>query len=162
MAKIPENWKHRISKETDKKIFSKFKYSAILAKILAGRGITTEKEIFMNLAKSDRAMSILLHGPPGTGKTTAIRLFAHEYLGEHFDTKFEKYNASSEVNVKKIRGDIIDFAGSEDDTGLRNIIFFDEVDEYLDSFWGSYNYIKPDESLQDAVKRLFRDKKEIL
>ncbi len=50
MAKIPENWKHRVSKKTDKKIFSKFKYSVILAKILAGRGITTEEEIdaFLN------------------------------------------------------------------------------------------------------------------
>ena len=91
-------------------------------------GVHTEKELFMELAKSDRAMSILLYGPPGTGKTTAIRLFAHDYLGTHFDTKFKKYNASSEVNVKIIRDDVIDFAGSEDDTDLRNIIFFDEVD----------------------------------
>jgi len=45
MTKIPENWKHRVGEETDKKIFSKFKYSATLAKILAARGITTEEEI---------------------------------------------------------------------------------------------------------------------
>jgi len=88
----------------------------------------TEKEILIDLAKSDRALSIVMIGPPGTGKTSAIELFAREYLGEHYDTKYKKFNASSEITVKSIANDIIEFAGSEDDTDLRNVIFFDEVD----------------------------------
>lgn len=91
-------------------------------------GVHTEKELFIDLSKSDRAMSIILYGPAGTGKTTAIKLFAKQYLGSHMDTKFKTFNASKDVTVGTIRDDIIDFAGSEDDTGLRNVIFFDEVD----------------------------------
>jgi hypothetical protein len=36
-----------------------------------------------------------------------------------------------------------------------NDVFADQVDYFKDdSFWGSYNYIKPDESIQEAIQKL--------
>ena len=91
-------------------------------------GINTEKELLINMMDRDDALSIIFYGPPGTGKTSAVMLAAERYLGSYMDSKFKKYNASTSVLVDTIKNDVIDFAGSEDDTGLRNIIFFDEVD----------------------------------
>jgi hypothetical protein len=36
-------------------------------------------------------------------------------------------------------------------------IFADKVDAYKDeNFWGEYNYIKPDESIESVINRLNR------
>ena len=91
-------------------------------------GVNTEKELLIDMMDRDDALSVIFYGPPGTGKTSAVMLAAEQYLGSHMDSKFKKYNASTSVLVDTIKNDVIDFAGSEDDTGLRNIIFFDEVD----------------------------------
>lgn len=93
-----------------------------------GKKGPTEKEILINLFMSDRAMCLLFVGPPGTGKTSMAMLLAKQYLGEYYHSKFKPYNASTEIGVKKIRGEFVDFAGTEDESGLRNIVFLDEAD----------------------------------
>ena len=39
----------------------------------------------------------------------------------------------------------------------RNDVFIDNVVEYYDEdFWGDFNYIKPEESIEEAVERISR------
>ncbi len=69
----------------------------------------------------------------------------------------EKYNTLIELAVNKIdTNDVKRFRYR--DIAKINKNFFDVVDGYLDSYWEDYNYIKPNESLQKGIEKLYRDK----
>ncbi|MBE9467877.1 MAG: carboxypeptidase-like regulatory domain-containing protein [Bacteroidetes bacterium] len=70
---------------------------------------------------------------------------------------FDKYNTLIELAVNKIdTTDVERFKYKEIVKSKKN--FFDIVDKYLDNYWGDYNYIKPDESLQKGIEKLYQGK----
>lgn len=83
-----------------------------------------EGKLLQRMLTADAITSLILHGPPGTGKTTLAELIAL-----HTRRHFERENAAS-VGVKRIR-EIIDeavrrLAGG----GARTILFLDEIHRF--------------------------------
>jgi hypothetical protein len=49
------------------------------------------------------------------------------------------------INIKRI---------SRSQMVRANDIFIEKIGPYDNEFWGEYNFIKPDESLEEALKRI--------
>jgi putative ATPase len=90
-----------------------------------GQGhILGEGKLLRRMLQADVITSLILHGPPGTGKTTLAELVAH-----HTRRHFVRENAAS-VGVKRIR-EIIDLATARlESTGHRSILFLDEIHRF--------------------------------
>lgn len=72
---------------------------------------------------------LLLHGPPGTGKTSLAEVVAREIFGEYYTTSFFDSNASSERGLDFVRQKIKGLAQQVSLLGERfKIIFLDEAD----------------------------------
>ncbi|MBL8962977.1 MAG: replication-associated recombination protein A [Phycisphaerae bacterium] len=68
--------------------------------------------------------SLILHGPPGTGKTTLA-----EVIAAATDRHFERENAAN-VSVKRIR-EVIDAAAERlESSGRRSVLFLDEIHRF--------------------------------
>ncbi|MFW5657064.1 MAG: carboxypeptidase-like regulatory domain-containing protein [Bacteroidota bacterium] len=67
-----------------------------------------------------------------------------------------KYTAMAEMAVTdKTKDDVERFRNRE--VLKRNEIFIEGVSEYYDEdFWGGFNYIKPEESIEDAIEKINR------
>ena len=93
-----------------------------------GQGhIIGEGRLLRKMIESGAMTSIILHGPPGTGKTTLAEVIANAT-----DRAFERENAAS-VGVKRIR-EIIDEAGARlEGSGRRTILFLDEIHRFSKS-----------------------------
>ncbi len=87
--------------------------------------ILGEGKLLRRMLQADAMTSIILHGPPGTGKTTLAELIA-----SHTRRHFERENAAS-VGVKRIR-EIIDEAASRlaGPQRQRTILFLDEIHRF--------------------------------
>ncbi len=86
-----------------------------------------EGKLLRRMLEADVITSLILHGPPGTGKTTLAELVA-SYTNRYF----ERENASS-VGVKRIR-EIIDEADHRlQSSGRRSILFLDEIHRFTKS-----------------------------
>src|SRR6185295_8404844 len=83
--------------------------------------------LLRRMLEADAITSLILHGPPGTGKTTLAELIAG-YTRRHF----ERENAAS-VGVKRIR-EIADEAvrrlEATGGAGRRTILFLDEIHRF--------------------------------
>lgn len=89
--------------------------------------LLAEGKLLRRMLRADAITSIILHGPPGTGKTTLAELIA-----AHSKRAFVRENASS-VGVKRIR-EIIDAAGDLlERQGRRTILFLDEIHRFSKS-----------------------------
>lgn len=89
--------------------------------------ILGEGKLLRKMIESGAMTSIILHGPPGTGKTTLA-----EVIASATDRAFERENAAS-VGVKRIR-EIIDEAGARlESSGRRTILFLDEIHRFSKS-----------------------------
>lgn len=81
-------------------------------------------KLLRRMLEADVITSLILHGPPGTGKTTLAELIA-SFTRRHF----ERENASS-VGVKRIR-EIIDEAVTRlERSGRRTVLFLDEIHRF--------------------------------
>ncbi|MBX3368234.1 MAG: replication-associated recombination protein A [Phycisphaeraceae bacterium] len=81
-------------------------------------------KLLRRMLEADVITSLILHGPPGTGKTTLAELIAR-----HTKRHFERENAAS-VGVKRIR-EIVDQAYARlEDKNQRTILFLDEIHRF--------------------------------
>lgn len=83
-----------------------------------------EGKLLRRMLQADVITSLILHGPPGTGKTTLAELIA-VYTRRHF----ERENAAS-VGVKRIREIIDDAARRIVGENRRTILFLDEIHRF--------------------------------
>lgn len=98
-----------------------------LEEVVGQSHILGEGKLLRRMLKADAITSLILHGPPGTGKTSLAELIAG-YTKRHF----EQENAAS-VGVKRIR-EIVDAAVSRLETARqRTILFLDEIHRFSKS-----------------------------
>lgn len=89
--------------------------------------ILGEGKLLRRMLRADAITSLILHGPPGTGKTTLAQLIAG-YTKRHFEAE----NAAT-VGVKRIR-EIVDGAAHRLDVSRqRTILFLDEIHRFSKS-----------------------------
>jgi len=86
--------------------------------------ILGEGRLLRRMLAAGRLTSVILHGPPGTGKTTLA-----EVVARSVEATFERENAAG-VGVKRIR-EIIDEARARlADSGRRTVLFLDEIHRF--------------------------------
>lgn len=81
-------------------------------------------KLLRRMLEADVITSLILHGPPGTGKTTLAELIA-QFTRRHF----ERENASS-VGVKRIRELLDEAAIRLERSGRRTVLFLDEIHRF--------------------------------
>ena len=90
------------------------------------------RSIFNNIINTGHFPNLILHGPPGTGKTTTIVNFIKEYQKQHNQESNEliiHLNASDDRGIDVIRSQINNFASSSNlFTRGTKIVILDEVD----------------------------------
>ena len=87
-------------------------------------GILAEGRLLRRAIKADRVGNLILHGPPGVGKTTLARIIAN-----HTRAHFSSLNAVL-AGVKDLRTNVDDARQRLERHGLRTILFIDEVHRF--------------------------------
>ena len=94
-----------------------------LSEFLGQRHLTGENSIVTQLLTNKTIFSLILWGPPGTGKTTLAKIIANET-----DAEFYSVNAVSS-SVKELRA-VIAEAKIYTSSGSRVILFIDEIHRF--------------------------------
>ena len=88
------------------------------------QGILAEGRLLQRAIKADRVGNLILHGPPGVGKTTLARIVAN-----HTRAHFSNLNAVL-AGVKDLRTEVDAAQQRLERHGLRTILFIDEVHRF--------------------------------
>lgn len=86
-------------------------------------------------AKDGNMPNIILHGPPGCGKTTVILCMARKILGPQYREAVLELNASNERGLDVVRNKIKMFAQSKVtlEQGKQKLVILDEADAMTES-----------------------------
>ncbi|VAX41375.1 Replication-associated recombination protein RarA [hydrothermal vent metagenome] len=95
-----------------------------LAELVGQEHILGEGKLLRRMLDAETITSLILHGPPGTGKTTLAGLIAH-----HTRRHFEHENAAG-VGVKRIREIVEEATRRLELEGKRTILFLDEIHRF--------------------------------
>ncbi|ABB36036.1 AAA family ATPase [Synechococcus sp. CC9605] len=87
-------------------------------------GILADGRLLRRAIKADRVGNLILHGPPGVGKTTLARIIAN-----HTRAHFSSLNAVL-AGVKNLRTEVDAARQRLERHGLRTILFIDEVHRF--------------------------------
>ncbi len=71
---------------------------------------------------------LLLHGPPGTGKTAAARAFGREALGENYEANFSELKAFDDRDHASLQRIVVASRSPPPGGAPFRIIFFDELE----------------------------------
>jgi putative ATPase len=86
--------------------------------------ILGEGRLLRRMLQAGRLTSVILHGPPGTGKTTLAEVIARQV-----EATFERENAAS-VGVQRIRQIIDEARARLTDSDRRTVLFLDEIHRF--------------------------------
>lgn len=94
-----------------------------LDEVIGQSHLLAENEILQRIVKQQEPVSLILWGPPGTGKTTLARIIAKE-------TKAEFIELSAVTSGKKDIEKVIEHARQNWNLKLRTILFVDEIHRF--------------------------------
>ena len=95
-----------------------------IGEVIGQTHLLGEGKLLRRMINADTITSLILHGPPGTGKTTLAGVIAGTTR-----RRFVRENAAS-VGVKRIREIIDDAERVLGDEGKRTILFLDEIHRF--------------------------------
>jgi putative ATPase len=95
-----------------------------LGEVVGQPGLLKPGASFRRMIESGRPVSMILWGPPGTGKTTLARLVA-----DHTDAAFETLSATS-AGVKDVREVLVRARQRLESDERRTVLFLDEIHRF--------------------------------
>lgn len=94
-----------------------------LDEVIGQEHLLSDGEILRRIVKQKEPVSLILWGPPGTGKTTLARIIAREVEAEFIEL-------SAVTSGKKDVEKVIEHARQNWNLGLRTILFVDEIHRF--------------------------------
>ena len=94
-----------------------------LNEVIGQSHLLGEGELLRRIVKNGEPVSLILWGPPGTGKTTLARIIAREVKAEFIEL-------SAVTSGKKDVEQVIEHARQNWNLGLRTILFVDEIHRF--------------------------------
>ena len=92
-------------------------------------GNTKQVDRMSKWVNDDSVPHLLLHGPAGTGKSSAVIAFCREKYGDEWRQNLIEYNASSDRGIDIVRDEIKEEAArSASSNHQRKVIMLDEID----------------------------------
>lgn len=94
-----------------------------LDEVIGQEHLLSDGEILRRIVKQKEPVSLILWGPPGTGKTTLARIIAREVEAEFIEL-------SAVTSGKKDVEKVIEHARQNWNLGLRTVLFVDEIHRF--------------------------------